>query len=165
MFAALTLILYKNFTLDEAIDKLQGFSGVAHRSELVANINGVKYYNDSAATIPQATMATASQFNLSKLHLIMGGSDKELVFNEIIPLLKNVKTLYLLEGNATDKILNLIKPLGINYNLFNSMQGAVDKAKSQATAGEVVLLSPAATSFGMFANEFDRGESFKRCLQ
>jgi len=165
MIAALALVLYKGYSLTEALTKLKDFGGVPHRCEFIKEIKGVKYYNDSAATIPQATLASAGNFEAAKLHLILGGSDKELDFTSLMPLLKEVKGLYLLAGNATDKLILLLNKSGLSYNVFNNMAAAVMAARGAAISGDSVLLSPAATSFGMFANEFARGEAFVEAME
>lgn len=166
---------------------VENFRGVPGRLEFVREVRGVKYYNDTTATMPEATIAAlralgqglrqAQAINLfperakrvegsSKLKniiLICGGADKNLNFENLAPEIKKyTKAVVLLSGTAT---LKLNYELGImNYELptviVDSMKKAVAEVRKLAMRGDVILLSPAAASFGMFKNEFDRGDQF-----
>jgi len=141
------------------------FSGVANRLELLREIRGVKYYNDTTSTTPEAGIAglrALQKNNKKNIVLIAGGADKGLDFK---PWLKEVenhcKSLVLLNGTGTDRILKLLKSKKINLAVANSIPEAVGLAKSFAQSGDIILLSPACASFGMFKNEFDRGDQFR----
>jgi UDP-N-acetylmuramoylalanine--D-glutamate ligase len=158
---------------------VESFRGIPGRLEFVCEVGGVKYYNDTTATMPEATIAALEALNnkgvrgsprkvRSKLRtpniiLVAGGADKNLNFKNLVPAIKKyTKAVVLLNGTATPK---LNYELGImNYELpiviVGSMKGAVATARKFAARGDVVLLSPSAASFGMFKNEFDRGEQF-----
>jgi len=151
---------------------LKNFSGIPNRSELVAETNGVKFINDTTATIPEATIEALKTLNPKpytlnkKIILICGGSDKKLEFRDLAKNIKKYcKRVVLLAGSATKKL----KPLlykncrGETATIIEagSMKEAVEKAKELAKRGDIVLLSPGAASFGLFKNEFDRGRQFK----
>jgi UDP-N-acetylmuramoylalanine--D-glutamate ligase len=148
---------------------LATFNGVANRQEFVKEIKKVKYYNDTTATMPDATIVAIKSFSEkfphAKLIFIMGGQDKELDYSQLIKEIKTkVGELVLLPGTASDKIKKGL----INYfNLHEvfSMKEAVKKAKKLAKPGEIVVLSPAAASFNLFKNEFDRGDQFVKFVK
>ncbi len=146
---------------------LATFTGVPGRLELIRELKGVKYYNDTTATTPEATLAALQALGhpMSKFKniiLIAGGSDKGLNMDSIVKEInKNCKKVILLSGTGTNRIKSKIK----NNIEAKSMKEAVAKAKAQATQGDVVLLSPAFASFGMFDNEFDRGDQFTKIVK
>ncbi len=138
-----------------------GFSGIEHRMELVRELDGVRWYNDSAATIPDATAAAIKSL-AGRVHLITGGTDKKLDFAPLDEVLDLPASIHLLEGSASIHMQKKMQDRQIPYyGPFGNLQAAVFSAFEQATPGDTVLFSPGATSFGMFLNEFDRGRSFK----
>lgn len=143
------------------------FKGMPHRLEFVLEIKGVKYYNDSAATIPDAAIQAVKSF-LNPVILICGGADKNLNFNEFAKtILADVKGVIFLKGSATEKLTKELKnqldstAAEKGFEIVDSMKKAVEIASRSAETGDVVLLSPGAASFGLFKNEFDRGNQFK----
>lgn len=146
---------------------LKKFRGIEGRLELVKTSKEIKYYNDTAATTPEAVIAALSSFPLRKnIILVAGGTDKNLNFTELIkeiikPLSKGgkIKKIILLPGTATQKILK-IEPRLDAFRAKN-MREAVKVAKKEAERGDVVLLSPGCASFGLFQHEFDRGKQFE----
>jgi len=148
---------------------LKNFRGIEGRLEFVKEIRGIKYYNDTTATTPEATIAALKSFpKNSKIILIAGGTDKNLEFKELAKEInKRVKSLVLLPGTATEKIRREFKIQDTRYKTqtVNSMREAVKIANKQAKKGDIVLLSPGCASFGLFKHEFDRGEKFKQCLE
>ena len=153
--------------IDEEIilNTVKNFKGLEHRLELVGNINGVSYYNDSFATGPGATMAAINSFTEDET-LILGGSDKGLDYSELRDLLKkkgNVKNLILI-GDIGEKIGEEIEGKNVINLGHASMSQIVEKAKELADPGGVVILSPAAASFDMFKNYKDRGNQFKEAV-
>lgn len=150
--------------IKKAVSRL---SPVEHRLEFVEEINGIKYYNDSAATIPQAAIAAIDSF-IEPVILIAGGSDKKLDFSEFGKVIaERVKGVVFIKGDATDKLIAEIRkhlPEGrdTRFEIMDSMRKAVEFATRSAEKGDIVLLSPGAASFGVFSNEFDRGERFKK---
>lgn len=141
------------------------FKGLEHRLELVAEVDGVTYYNDSFATGPQPTIAAINSFEEPET-LILGGSDKGLSFDELRKVIEekyNVKNLILI-GEIGEKIGGGI----LGKNIINlgdtTMNEIVSKAKEITPKGGVVILSPAAASFDMFTNYKDRGNQFKESV-
>lgn len=145
------------------------FTGLSHRLEFVDSVAGVKFYNDSAATNPTATQMAIKSFS-QPLVLIMGGADKNLDFVTLIKTAqkqKNLKAIILLAGSATDKIKAEIKKQALKTTIFgpfDKLLPAVTMSYQVAKADDIVLLSPAAASFNMFKNEFDRGNQFKKII-
>jgi UDP-N-acetylmuramoylalanine--D-glutamate ligase len=143
------------------------FKGVAHRLELVREFGGVKYYNDTAATMPEAAISGINSFS-EPIVLICGGSDKNLNMKEFGKVIcEKIKSIIFLKGKGTDKLIDEIKKYlseenkENDFKIVESMEKAVELARIEATNGDVVLLSPGAASFGIFQNEFDRGDKFK----
>ena len=142
------------------------FGGVEHRCELVREIDGVKYYNDSIASSPTRTLAGLRAFE-RKVIIIVGGYDKHIPFeplaNEGYPYIKEL----ILMGDTKDKIKEVFdkleeeKGIKVNMHIVNSLEEAVNKAKELAVDGDVVTLSPACASFDMFPNFMARGNAFK----
>ncbi|MES2006693.1 MAG: UDP-N-acetylmuramoyl-L-alanine--D-glutamate ligase [Patescibacteria group bacterium] len=150
---------------DEIIKQaIETFKGVPGRLELVRIVRGVKIYNDTTATVPEATLAALHAVGDKKkknLILIMGGADKMLDMSALvaeIPLY--TKEVLLLTGTGTQRVL----PELPHAHVFVSLREAVEAAMKQAVEGDVVLLSPAFASFGMFKNEYDRGDQFMELI-
>jgi UDP-N-acetylmuramoylalanine--D-glutamate ligase len=144
------------------------FRGVEHRLEPVANIAGVQYINDTTATNPAAVQAALSSLE-APVVLLAGGSDKQLEFAELGRAIANrVKAVVLLEGSATTRLIAMIEATGrapLMRGPYASLEAALDEARQLAVAGDIVLLSPGCASFGMFRNEFHRGEEFRRIVR
>lgn len=159
------LILYRIGLESGFIRKgLKEFKGIDHRMELFKEAMGVKYYNDSAATIPEAVCAAIESFT-TPVRLISGGTDKELDFNCIKDSFKKPISIHLLEGSGTDKMIKVLKESNINYyGPFSSLKLLIEDLIPRVKEGDSVLFSPGATSFGMFNNEFDRGNQFKSII-
>ncbi len=146
------------------LEGLADFSGLKHRLEFVTEKNGVRFYNDSAATIPDSVVNAIKSFN-SPLILITGGTDKNLRFDVLKEVAHIPKEIVLLEGSGTEKIILLLESIDRNYSgPFSSIEEAVIFAFKKAKKGDVVILSPGCASFEMFLNEFDRGEKFKEAV-
>ena len=167
---------------EKTVKICESWQGIEHRLQYFhswKNKSGVqfKFYNDTCATVPEAAAAATQAFEKPVI-LLTGGTDKGLELNKFTEAVINkdgsyipVKAMYFLAGTATDKILPELDKAGVKYNgPFTSLAEALDTIKGDlASAGsdgakpdqnEVVVFSPGATSFGMFANEFDRGNQF-----
>lgn len=147
---------------------LKSFPGVPHRLEYIGEKRGVKYYNDSAATMPEAALSALQSFQ-EPIVLIAGGNNKGLdfsAFGEVIA--RKVKEVVFFKGEATEKLIKIVRKhlseerKDKEFLIVESMDEAVKQAAALAEAGDVVLLSPGATSFGLFQNEFDRGDQFRK---
>ncbi len=140
---------------------LDSFPGVAHRMEYITDIRGVRYYNDSAATIAEAAVAAVKAFSVP-VHLIAGGSDKQLSPTAFSEIGDAVVAVYLLAGSASDAIHHqLVAGRTPVYGPYETLRTAFDAAFKTAQPGDIVILSPGCASFGMFLNEFDRGNTFR----
>ena len=138
---------------------ISNFKGVEHRIEFVADIAGVKYYNDSKGTNVDATITALKSFN-KPIHLLAGGYDKKLGFDALKPYLKNVKQMYVY-GAVKDQL----KKLQPNCLVFNTLEEALNAAMENALVHEIVLLSPACASWDQYPNYEVRGHEFKRLVQ
>ena len=148
---------------DEVISSALGsFAGVPGRLEFIRTVHGVDFYNDSNATTPDATLAALHSFPAAKTVLIMGGSDKGLDMSALLSVVaSHCKKVILLLGTGTDRIKNELP----YAQAHESLEAAVEAACEVAVEGDVVLLSPAFASFGMFKNEYDRGDQFTAIVQ
>lgn len=151
---------------DHVIKKsVEKFAGVPGRLEFAREIKMVKYYNDTAATTPEAVIAglKAMKKYKGKIILIGGGADKNLDYKEYAKIIKKyVKALILFKGAASDKIVRAFSKTKFPVRIVDNMKKAIETAKDNTQKNDVVLLSPGAASFGVFKNEFDRGEQFNR---
>lgn len=143
---------------------LTTFTGVEHRLEFVGEVDGVKYYNNSKATNPEAASRAIRSFK-QPLVLIAGGLDRGIDFKELIPHFQHrVKTL-ITYGQTAEILLERGKDAGIkNLIRVDNVNDAVAKAHQVAEAGEVVLLSPACASWDMYTSFEERGSMFKQSV-
>ena len=166
-------------------EAVKNFKELPGRQEKIARINGVSYYNDTTATMPDAVILALNSIkpeDKGKIILIAGGTDKKLDFGEMAKEIRKwVSVLILLPGDATDKIKSQIPKFAFSANsgaspvesqiigfqpksqkVFEaaSMKEAVTLAYKNSQKGDMVILSPGAASFGLFQNEFDRGRKF-----
>ena len=147
---------------DEASRRaLAAFRGVLGRLELIAEKKGIKIYNDTTATTPEATLAALSALGTENTIVIAGGTDKGLELNTLIAGLKGAKRLILLAGSGTERIQGEFPDAPV----YDALALAIEDAISHAKKGDTVLFSPAFTSFGMFKNEFDRGDQFNALIE
>ncbi|WP_319417401.1 UDP-N-acetylmuramoyl-L-alanine--D-glutamate ligase [Marispirochaeta aestuarii] len=161
LLAAAVMLASSGVPVETIKSGLADFHGIPHRLEEVARIDGVLYVNDSAATIPEAAAAAIASFD-APVRLIAGGTDKELDFTGFSDALRRVAGLYLLKGNATPRFEAAAEEAGIRYRgPFESLEEALMQVRAEARPGDVVLLSPGCASFGMFRNEFHRGDLFR----
>jgi UDP-N-acetylmuramoylalanine--D-glutamate ligase len=159
---SLAALACRSLGLDDAFIKesLAEYRGLEHRLEFFYESGGVKFYNDSAATIPEA--AAAAVYALDHPVIVTGGTDKNLEFGPLAAALKDAASVILLSGTGTDKLIPLLKAANIGYKgHFSNLNEAVEAAFAVAKEGDSVVLSPGCTSFGMFLNEFDRGKKWK----
>ena len=154
---------------DIASEAIKEFQGVEHRLELIREIDGVKWYNDSVSSSPTRTIAGLNSYS-EEIVLIAGGYDKNLDYTPIAkPIVEKVKTLILL-GQTSGKIYEAVKAelekqnKNLNIYMCDSLEETVKKAQKYAKRGQIVLFSPASASFDMFKNFADRGEKFKNLV-
>ncbi|MCS7227877.1 MAG: UDP-N-acetylmuramoyl-L-alanine--D-glutamate ligase, partial [Endomicrobia bacterium] len=148
----------------EYIEKnITNFSGVEHRIEFVREIDGVAFINDSKSTNVDSTIVALKSFS-KPIHLILGGRDKGAPYTPLIPLIKEKVKTILLIGEATEVIYKQLKFLPVTIYKCGDLETAVKTAKKIAKKGEIVLLSPACSSFDQFSNFEHRGNEFKRLV-
>lgn len=166
---AAALAVTNNFGIDKksALNILSAFSGIPFRMELVKNWHGVKIYNDTAATSPEAGIKAIQTF--PGCILICGGMNKRMNYKEYAKTVKkNVKKVFFLEGDSTESILLSLRAKRNNLPTqgpYNDLEKLLTDVKTEVKSGDIILFSPAATSFNLFQNEFDRGRKFNQAVQ
>ena len=153
------------FTQDiQAIETgLRSFEGLPHRLAFVRTVNGVDYYDDSIATTPSSATAALNSFEDRHKVIILGGSSKGSDFHELATELTKHNVQAILIGDEAQRIAEALQLVGFDkYEIMDNATAAsfTRRAAELAQPGSVVLLSPAAASFGLFKNYEDRGEQF-----
>ena len=151
---------------ETAVKAIKEFKPVEHRIEFIREIDGVKWYNDSASSSPSRTLSGINAFK-EKIVLIAGGYDKNLDYTPLArPIIEKVKTLILI-GQTSGKIYEVVKDelekenKNLDIYMCETLEETIPIAKKNAGKGDVVLFSPASASFDMFKNFADRGNKFK----
>ena len=145
----------------------RSFGGVEHRIELIRTLDGVRWYNDSIASSPSRTIAGLRAFP-EKVILIAGGKDKGISYAELGPVVNDHVKLLLLCG-ATAGVIRKSVEQAENYQGLEIIDvadyhQAAQTARERAVEGDVVILSPASTSFDRFKNFMERGKAFKEVV-
>ena len=164
--AAVMAARLSNVNTKYIVSVLKTFTGLPHRLELVAEINGVKYYDDSFSTTPETAIAAIESFEQPKI-LILGGSSKRSDFSQLGKEIRESNSIKAIIGigEEWDEIKVQIANLNAQILLIEgaeTMQQIVLAASKIAKNGDIVLLSPACASYDMFKNYKERGEQFKR---
>jgi UDP-N-acetylmuramoylalanine--D-glutamate ligase len=148
----------------EAAQKaIQSFPGLPHRLALVHESGGVRFYDDSIATIPQAAVAALNAFPAGKVIQIVGGSDKGLPFTEMCEALRDRAKAVLCIGKTGDQIADqLLQSPQTKVHRCGTLDHAMTIASQIAVAGDIVLLSTGCASYDQFTNFQERGEAFAR---
>jgi UDP-N-acetylmuramoylalanine--D-glutamate ligase len=170
VLAACALASAAGLPVDAMREAIRNFSGVTHRLQLVRDVNGVRYYDDSIATAPERMVAAIHSFD-EPIVLLAGGRDKKLPWEEAATLIrKRVRRLVVFgemaglvataveEQRAMDDVLEQI-------HRVDSLADAVSTAAQVAHAGDVVLLSPGGTSFDAFKDFAERGDAFQEYVK
>lgn len=144
---------------------LRKFTGLPHRLQVVAEVNGVRYIDDSISTVPDTAMAAIQAFAEPKL-LILGGSDKGNDYTDLARLIardKSIKQVYLL-GQTAPKLAKSLQDAGFDRysDTHAELTEIVQQASKAAKQGDIVLLSPACASFDMFGSYAERGDIFSK---
>ena len=161
LLAAALALLDLGLKPDFIRECLGHFPGIEHRLEFFHEDGGIRFYNDSAATIPEAAAAAIKAFENPTV-LVTGGTDKNLDFGVLARAAAGVKAIILLAGTGSDKLKTLLNDAGVRYEgPFDNLDTAIQTALNAAESGDTVVLSPGCASFGMFLNEFDRGKKWK----
>lgn len=161
VMAAIAMTIEARVPLNIIINVIKDFMGVEHRIEYVRDKNGVTYYNDSKGTNPDSSIKALEAMSRPTI-LIAGGYDKHSEFDEFIEAFYNKVKLMVLLGQTADKIEETAVRHGFtNIIKTDSLEKAVKICAENAVSGDVVLLSPACASWGMFKNYEERGKLFK----
>ena len=146
-------------------DVLKNFKAVSGRLEKIRDYKGISIWNDTTATTPDATLEALKSFK-NGVVLIMGGSDKGLDISRLISEIpKYTKKIVVLPGTGSEKLLALSSKLQAKIVEVETLEEAVKIGLENCESGDVLLFSPAFASFGMFKNEYDRGEQFVKEVQ
>lgn len=160
---AAKILAIDNKTIWEAAKK---YKGLEHRLEFVAEKKGIKFYNDSMATTPTSTLFAIESFAEPEI-VILGGYDKGNVYEQLaekIVMRQNIKALILI-GDVAPKIKTALHQAKFDKKIFEGaadMDAVFGQIKEVAQKGDVVLLAPATSSFGIFKDYKDRGNQFKK---
>lgn len=156
--------------MDIAVDAIKEFKPVEHRIEFIRELDGVKWYNDSASSSPSRTLSGINAFK-EDIILIAGGYDKNLDYTPLAkPIIEKVKSLILI-GQTSGKIFDVVKlelekeNKELDIHMCETLEETVNLAKKVVKPGQVVLFSPASASFDMFKNFADRGNQFKELVK
>ena len=160
----LTVAKILNLDMEKAKNTIENFKNLEHRMEFVAEINGVKYYNDSIATIPEATInAIDALKNVNTL--LVGGKDRGVELDSLYEYLKksNIENIICLPKTG-EYVYNNLKDTNKKCYLVSNMPEAVKLAKEVTKPNTICLLSPAASSYGYFKNFEERGKIYKEAV-
>jgi len=163
MMAAIAVTKTAGIPKDVIQKSLEGFSGLEHRLEFVREINGVRYYNDSKGTNVGAVAKSLASFSAPVI-LLAGGVDKGGDYAPLRGEIQRKVRRLVLFGAAKNRIANALGHLTETVSV-DTLEAAVRDAAEQARPGDVILLSPACSSFDMFKNYAERGKVFKKLVQ
>ena len=160
--AAAAIALACGITPEAIACAVETFTGVPHRLEFVAEVEGASYYNDSIATTPERTVAGLRSFE-EPVVLLLGGRDKNLPMEEMVREAAARCRSVVIFGEAAGKIEGAFRVEGVKAPLIRveTLDEAVEAARKAAHAGDVILLSPACTSYDAYENFEQRGEHFR----
>ena len=146
---------------------IKNFNNLPHRLQLVAEIAGVKYYDDSIAVNPHATIMAIKSFPKGSVLLVAGGYERNQDFQELVEVMAEyqVKALFALPSTGERLLQKAQAKFSLTAKIVNNVQEAVALAKAQAQEGDVVLLSPASASYNSFANYEERGAAFAKAVK
>ena len=165
VLAAFTIGHAAGFKLDDMLEAVEEFCGVPHRLELVRELRGARWYNDSIATAPERAAAAVHAFS-EPIVLMLGGRDKNLPWGDLAKLIHERVDHVVVFGEAGEMIQKTVKAVGgergVDVRRAQTLKEAVTLAAEVASAGDVVLLSPGGTSFDEFKDFAERGEAFRK---
>ena len=150
---------------------IENFSGVEGRLEFLREYKGIRIYNDTTATTPEALevalKSLRGDIKKGRLITISGGADKKLNNKQAAEhIIKYANYAFLLTGSGTDTIKDIVlENMGNKACVCDSLKIAVESALAVAKKGDTLVLSPGFASFGMFTNEFDRGDKFVKIIK
>jgi UDP-N-acetylmuramoylalanine--D-glutamate ligase len=165
--AALAIGRAMSLPMESMLQTLQSFGGLPHRCQLIRELDGVEYFNDSKGTNVGATLAAINGLasDVQKIVLIAGGEGKGADFSPLASAFSQSLRGLVAIGKDAEKLIGVANSASIKVVAAASLIEAVAKARGIAEAGDIVLLSPACASFDMFKNYEDRGEQFIRAVE
>lgn len=155
-------------TDEEIFDGLATFPGVEGRLQLAATVDNVRIYNDNNATTPQATTVALESLDQGNKNIILiaGGADKNIDVTELAyAITQHCKLVYLIPGSGTDTLLPYLDGGDQGVSVLGDLPTAFAEAKRMATAGDIILFSPAFASFSQYKNEYERNDEFMNLVQ
>jgi UDP-N-acetylmuramoylalanine--D-glutamate ligase len=174
--AAVAIARHFGIDDDQLRNSLPQFKALPHRLELVAEVDGISWYNDSKATTPESAIAAIEAFEEPTI-IIAGGYDKHVAFGEFGKIIAEKTKLAVLIGQTAEKIAEAIRKTqdssfkaqetiqNTRIEVVDSLAEAVQLANKVAESGDVVLLSPACASYDMFENFEHRGQEFCKLVR
>ncbi len=166
MLLAMSAVFFMGGNASKIRKSVEFFSPIKYRLEHIKTYNGIKYYNDTTATNPNAAILALDVFKDKNIILLVGGSDKKLDTKDFAnKIVSRVKKVFFFKGKYSEKLMFEIKKIEIdkeitNYKLYDSMKEIVKDATKSAQSDDIILLSPGASSFSLYKNEFERGDEF-----
>ena len=165
VLAAIACGFFAGVTPDDMRKTLLDFKGVEHRIEFVATVNGVPYYNDSKATNTDSVIKALEAFPSGHIVLLAGGHDKMTPLEPMMNLIREKADMLILLGEARERFHQAAVTAGVeNVIMADGFEAAVETAYKNARPPQVVLLSPACSSYDMFNNFEERGRYFKKLV-
>jgi UDP-N-acetylmuramoylalanine--D-glutamate ligase len=169
VLAAFAIGHASGFPLDAMLESAEEFRSVPHRLELVRELRGVRWYNDSIATAPERSIAAIRAFE-EPIVLLLGGRDKDLPWEDLLRLAADRVDHVVLFGDAAEKVQKTAERLGLRASRttitrVGGLHEAIVQAAEVAEPGDVVLFSPGGTSFDEFKDFAERGERFREWVQ
>jgi len=162
--AAMAVLAVEKFGVsrEEALHSMAGFEGLPHRLQLIGPFDGIRYVNDSIATVPEATIAALQAWPQTN-YLILGGFDRGINYKQLIEyLIDNPPGVIFFTGKAGKRIVEGLQECNYSATLhpFEELEEVFDYLKLHASAGQICLLSPAAASYDKYRNFEQRGDKF-----
>ncbi len=167
VMTAAAMALFAGVSIDTVRTVIKNFKGVEHRIEFVCEADGIRYYNDSKGTNPDAAIKGIQAMNRPTL-LIGGGYDKQSTYEEWINSFEGKVKKLVLIGQTKEKIAKTAVECGFpecDIIICEDLKEAVEACKREAKTGDAILLSPACASWGQFDNYEQRGDMFKMLVQ
>jgi UDP-N-acetylmuramoylalanine--D-glutamate ligase len=165
VLAAIACGFFAGVSVEDMADVLRNFRSIEHRLEYVATIKGVPYYNDSKATNTDSAIKALEAFPQGNIILLAGGHDKLTELEPLMRLVREKCAALVLLGEARERFYEAARSAGVGkIILADSFADAVRRAYELAVPPQVVLLSPACSSYDMFKNYPERGRCFKELV-
>lgn len=162
--AAMTVVKQAGGDLAVCEEALKSFEPLPHRLQTVAIKNGITYVDDSISTTPETAIAAMKSFGYSRIILIAGGFDRDQNYTELASFVAKNGVKVIALPQTGPRLADAVSDAGGDAVLSGNMRDAVTQAASKARFGDIVLLSPAAPSYGVYKNFQERGEAFAKCV-